>query len=107
MEWGNRHCPLASTTTQQGMVFKMHLPFDLMETEALIHAWTLHWHFVYQFDYGLQACSTIAVTDDPIDQGNNPLASQPLWMPKMGNNVVLLPWRMVLPSLWQEKVLPW
>jgi len=33
----------------------------------------------------------IAVTDDPVDQEENPLATQPLWMPKTGNNVVLLP----------------
>jgi len=62
-----------------------------VDTKALIHAWRSHWHSVHQFDHGLKACSTIAVNNDPIDQGENPLATQPLWMPKTGNNVVLLP----------------
>jgi len=62
-----------------------------MDTKALIQAWTLNWHLIYQFDHGLKACSTIAITDDPIDHGRDPLTTQPLWMPTTGNNVILLP----------------
>jgi len=63
-----------------------------METDALIHAWISSWHcWVYQLDHSLKACSMITITNDPNDQGGNPLSTQSLWMPMTGNNTILLP----------------
>ncbi len=63
----------------------------LCDTDHIIASWEDDWNSIYQFDHGLKACYSIAVTDDPIDLSATALLEQPLWSSPTGSQVTIFP----------------
>jgi len=86
--------PLGKTWSSQKLyllISPMFCNTCLCNTNHIIASWDNDWNSIYQFDHGLKACYSVAITDDPIDLSATALLEQPLWSGPTGSPITLFP----------------